>query len=189
MKTIRGFLWIIFSAALFFTAGCATSSHQTTSTSRSVGPAPTDLAARKGDGYLQVFSSLELAPLNVEMSEYIAQITFPLPQDDVFLNDELLHTTAHTSYSIYSNDNKLIRRVFNSKGLNDAKPEMVALPPGNYFVEANTEDCDAVPHPVIVPVGIKAGLKTTVHFNAGWQRPVSQKYTQVTAVANGGVVD
>jgi hypothetical protein len=85
-------------------------------------------------------------------------------------NYEALYELAHTDYRIYSADGQLFKQVRNARGMNDAKPTAVSLPPGAYTIEAEAErkgDLEALS--VVVPVVIDPGLVTTVHLEPKWR--------------------
>lgn len=128
-----------------------------------VGPDPQAVAQGSAGGCLQVYSARELAPVNVEMQQYVATTEFS-PADNS-LPRQFLHASAHVNYSLYDANGKFISRISNAKGLNDAQPTKVKLAPGAYLVEAITEEYDTFRHPVIIPVEIKPGLITVVHLD------------------------
>jgi len=151
-----------------------------------VGPSPLAVAQAADTGSLQVYSARELAPVNVEMQQYVARTEFS-PGDDS-LQREFLHTSAHGNYSIYDTQGKLIERVSNARGMNDASPAQVKLAPGAYLVEALTEQFDTFRHPVIVPVEIKPGLATVVHLDGTWNPEPSTANADMVKFPNGDII-
>jgi hypothetical protein len=151
-----------------------------------VGPSPLAVAQGTDGGSLQVYSARELAPVNVEMEQYVDQTKFS-PQDDS-LQREMLHTSAHGNYSIYDAHGKFIERIANSKGMNDAAPTQVKLAPGSYLVEAVTEEYDTFRHPVTIPVEIKAGVITVVHLDGTWEPAASPANAGLVKFPNGDVI-
>ena len=120
-----------------------------------VGPGPAPASVGQTSGMLQVYSARAPAPLDVEMQTDVARRdSFPAENDP--LKRDLLHSTAHTGYRIYTTEHRLLRRVTNAKGMNDPRPTIVPLPPGEYLVEADTEEFDSGLHPVLVPVLLKS---------------------------------
>jgi len=151
-----------------------------------VGPNPLAVAQAADTGNLQVYSARELAPVNVEMQQYVATTEFS-PEDNS-LQREFLHTSAHGNYSIYDANGKFIKRVSNAKGMNDASPTQVKLAPGNYLVEAVTEEYDAFRHPVVIPVEIKSGLSTVVHLDGTGRPEPSQANADLVKFPNGEII-
>jgi len=151
-----------------------------------VGPSPLAVAQAAETGNLQVYSARELAPVNVEMQLYVASTQFS-PEDNS-LQREFLHTSAHGNYSIYDANGKFIKRVSNAKGMNDASPTQVKLAPGNYLVQALTEEYDTFRHPVVVPVEIKAGLSTVVHLDGTGNSETSNANAALVKFPNGEVI-
>ncbi|MBS0422112.1 MAG: hypothetical protein JSR66_30685 [Proteobacteria bacterium] len=64
---------------------------------------------------------------------------------------------VHTAYTIYSLDNKMVRRIENLSGSFNQDPERVSLPPGRYRIKALNSDSGEVIVTVIV-----VAEKTTV---------------------------
>jgi hypothetical protein len=86
------------------------------------------------DGYLLVYSA-----------------TDPVEDGELIFN-------THSSYSIYTPDGKLFKRVDNHIAPTDEIPELVMLPVGSYTVEARSANEGYVR----VQVVIRAGLRTIV---------------------------
>jgi hypothetical protein len=68
---------------------------------------------------------------------------------------------AHSSYSIYTMDGKLFKRVENHISRSDEIPQIVALPVGYYMVEARSENEGCVRRRVVM----KAGQQTTLDLD------------------------
>ena len=73
---------------------------------------------------------------------------------------ELIFNT-HSSYSIYTPDGKLFKRVDNHIAPTDEIPELVMLPVGSYAVEARSANEGYVR----VQVVIRAGVRTIVDLD------------------------
>lgn len=67
----------------------------------------------------------------------------------------------HSSYTIYTPDQKCFKWVENHVGLNDQSPMLVTLPAGNYDVHAESDF-----GPVIVPILIKPFNTTEVNLES-----------------------
>jgi hypothetical protein len=93
--------------------------------------------------------------------------------------------TAQGSYSLYAPDGRLLQRVRNGTGMNDADPTSVALSPGDYRVEAESEDDYDVTSTVTVPVCVAPGRTTTVHLDGNWNPPASANANQLVRLPNG----
>lgn len=102
--------------------------------SEPVRPGGLDYSALSSDGYLTVYSAT-----------------------DEF-NDGGTPYYAHSSYQIYTMDGKLFKKVENHISRSDEIPEIVALPAGNYTVEARSEHAGYVR----VRVVMRPGQRTTV---------------------------
>lgn len=102
-----------------------------------VRPGGLDYSALSSEGYLTVYSAT-----------------------DEF-NDGGTPYYAHSSYAIYTMDGKLFKKVENHISRSDEIPEIVALPAGNYTVEARSEHAGYVR----VRVVMRAGQRTTVELD------------------------
>jgi hypothetical protein len=69
---------------------------------------------------------------------------------------------AHSSYTIYTTNGKLVKSVENQISRSDEIPEIVKLPVGSYLVEARSKK-DGYVH---VRVVIKTGHRTTVDLDS-----------------------
>lgn len=147
---------------------------------KQVGPDPALPAQNTSEGFLQVYSARERAPVDVNAETFFYN-------NDYGKND-FLRWDAHTRYSIYASDGRLLQEVRNSNGRNDAKPTLVKLAPGVYHIQAQAEDSAAVTHAVKVPVCIEAGRTTIVRLDGKWNTPAPPKDTEMVRLRNGNVV-
>ena len=106
---------------------------------RAVRPGTQDYRIGAAEGYLLVYSAT-----------------------DEFEDGDLLFY-AHSSYSIYTADGKLLKNVENHMSRSDEVPELVRLAPGSYAVEARSTDNGFVR----VRVMIKPGQQTTLDLDRG----------------------
>ncbi|MGO9586331.1 MAG: hypothetical protein ACLP2Y_09065 [Limisphaerales bacterium] len=150
---------------LICAAGCATDTRVTLR--EEVGPDPALTPQNSGTGFLQVYSARERVPIDLNREEFF--------WNDDYGRNEFLFYAAHTSYALYAPGGRLLERVRNANGMNDADPTMVKLSPGVYNVEAEARDYDDVNWTVMVPVLIKPGLTTTVHLDGNWNPAISRK--------------
>src|SRR5262245_15059394 len=65
-------------------------------------------------------------------------------------NDEGIHYHPHTSYTVYSSDNRRLKEVKNALFPHDEEPVSVTLPVGTYAVEALAEGYKRVRVPVVI---------------------------------------
>ncbi len=119
-----------------------------------VGPEKETVSSRPPTGYIKVYSATDQH------------------------NDGDLHYYSHSEYSVYSPDNKLVKRVPNAIGIHDEDPSLVELPAGAYTILARSEHYGMVRVKIIV----KAGEQTTV--NLEYKKPP----TQLTAAEAGDLV-
>jgi hypothetical protein len=147
---------------------------------KQVGPDPALPAQNTSEGFLQVYSARERAPIDVNAETYF--------YNNDFGKNEYLRQDAHTSYAIYALDGRLLQRVRNTTGMNDANPTLVKLAPGVYHVKAEAEDSGEVTQTVTVPVCVEAGRTTTVHLDGKWKTTAPAKDTEMVRLHNGNVV-
>jgi hypothetical protein len=132
MKRLKILSQVFLIAAL---AGCATSDHSQVVVSQAVGP---DLARPRidlgqGKGRLVVYTAREV-------------------------NDPVSYFPTPSSYSIYTDDGRLLQRVDNRAGSLYQDPSLVSLPAGRYKVKGRaTNDGE-----VLVPVVIEENKTTLV---------------------------
>jgi hypothetical protein len=66
------------------------------------------------------------------------------------IEDGGLEYYAHSSYTVYTVDGKVFKRVENHLSATDETPEMVSLPIGSYIVEARSEREGYIRRPVTI---------------------------------------
>ncbi|HUA39181.1 MAG TPA: hypothetical protein VMA35_12390 [Candidatus Sulfopaludibacter sp.] len=88
------------------------------------------------------------------------------------------HRTTYTDYKIFSKDGSLLRKVRNDTGHSLGGPVNVALPTGDYQVEAQANGYGLVK----VPVVIKGNQVTVVHLEGGGSWPNRAEMIQTGAV-------
>lgn len=136
--------------------GCAAASV----TLAPVGPNPSRVALRAGDGQLVVFSAITGRSEGDDPSWY-----------------------QHTDYTIYNQQHEVVKHVFNAMGHYSTTPQIIALPPGKYFVKAEAKDYASVWAPVV----IEPGRTTRVHLDDTWQ-PASDSKTALIKLPSGAPV-
>ena len=137
-------------------AGCATPTK--VAVLEPVGPAPFGRSKSVNEGSLKVYSARERA-----LSHIIAS--------DVAEEEGGGYESAHTDYTIYTAEGKVLRAVHNARNVNDPNPARVSLPAGQYTIQANAEDRNGWTTPFEIPVVIKPGLETVVHLEPDWSPP------------------
>jgi len=168
----------ILVVALLGTVGCASSSR--VARLSGVGPAPSATTQNETVGFLQVYSARERLPINVNGEEFFWN-------NDYGRND-FLYGTAHTAYTVLNHDGQLLVQVPNATGMNDAKPTLVNLAPGDYLVKAEAADYDGVTSAVMVPVCVVAGQTTVVHLDGQWAGHRTGAGHDLVRLANGSAV-
>jgi len=144
---------------LVWSCGCA--SPERITLLPAVGPAGAQTPQGKSNGFLQVYSAREEAFGNVPGGLVLS--------NDEFGSNDILHGAAHTSYTIFGADGKVLQKVRNSAGMNDPHPTRVELPPGFYRIKAEAEDYDSITSTVMIPVLIDSGLTTLVRLDGSWK--------------------
>jgi hypothetical protein len=147
------------AGALLWLVGCA--SAQKVTVLEPVGPALTGWAGTIADGKLQVYSARERAPVDLNREEFL--------WNNDFGRNDFLYEPAHTGYTIFSQDGKVLKQAGNACGLNDGKPALVTLAAGSYQIEAEAERGGGASLTVDVPVVIKTGQTTVVHLERDWK--------------------
>jgi hypothetical protein len=150
--------------------GCASPSPM--AVSEAVGPAPAGGEASRGSSALQVYSARLRSPVDLNREEFLA--------NNDFGKNDLVYRPAHTDYTIYSQDGKLVREVHNAWGPNDPEPTVVPLSPGRYTVQARARGYGVVS----VPVVIEAGKLTTVNLQR-YRKPVPESAPRTELVLLG----
>jgi hypothetical protein len=167
-----------FILALLGAAGCASPSQ--VSRLPGVGPAPSLAAPNAGVGFLQVYSARERIPANINGEEFV--------WNNDYGRNEFLYGSAHTDYSLYSQDGQLLLQVANATERNDANPTRLELAPGTYEVKAEAADFDGVVSTVTVPVCVTPGLTTLVLLDGSGDFRAARAGGQWVRLANGSVV-
>jgi hypothetical protein len=157
-------------------AGCASTPHY--ALQEPIGPGPEARAETAGDGVLQVYSARQPAHVDSNYAVFF--------QGESFLKD-LAYLPAHTDYSLYAADGRLLRWVQNSRSTGDAQPTMVKLPPGRYQVEAEVETGDGNSATVSFPVVVEPSKTTTVYLDGGWTPAPASIQNEVVALPNGQI--
>jgi hypothetical protein len=155
--------------------GCA--SPPEVAISEPVGPAPMAGEQATGGSALQVYSARLRAVVDVNREEFMA--------NNDFGKNDFLYRPAHTDYTIYSQDGKVLREVHNARGLDDSDPAVVPLPPSKYEIEARARGVGMVK----VPVVVEPGKLTTVNLQR-YRKPVpeSAPRTDLVLLGNSRVV-
>ena len=101
-------------------------------------------------------------------------------------NDGGMHYFPHTSYSIYSEDGKIVKKVANAISIHDEDPALAEMPAGPYTVLAESEYYGMVK----VKVVIEPGKLTTVNleYNNPSQRDHSKSNNDLVRLPNGSIV-
>jgi hypothetical protein len=168
----------ILSAVAFCGALCSASARITVL--ERVGPDPNLGARDSTEGFLEVYSAREQAPIDVNAETFF--------YNNDFGKNEFLRTPAHTTYSIYAADGRLLQRVRNHTGMNDDQPTLVKLAPGDYRIRAEAEDSAGLTMTVMVPVCVEPGMTTTVHLDGKWAPATAPDETQIVRLRNGTAV-
>jgi len=69
------------------------------------------------------------------------------------INDGNTHYFPHTSYTIYSEDGKVVKKVANRTSIHDEDPTLVELPVGTYTVLARSASHGIVKVEVVIAAG------------------------------------
>jgi hypothetical protein len=130
---------------------------------RPVGPNPLSVKSPNPNGELEVFSSVEQKSDDQNQGSDGGPIWY-----------------QHTDYELYTADGKHLRHIDNVVGHYDETPEPVALPPGNYLVDAQAKGYFWVQ----VPVTIQSGRTTRVHLDNAW-KPAGSQEAGLVLLPNG----
>jgi hypothetical protein len=142
-KIMRYAVLIAAGSALACVVGCA--SPREVAIEDPVGPAPLAGTQPAVGSALQVYSARSRSYVDVNREEFMA--------NNEFGKNDFLYKSAHTDYTIYSQDGKVLREVHNARGPNDPDPAVVPLPPGKYEIEAHARDFGMVKLPVVIERG------------------------------------
>jgi hypothetical protein len=132
-----------------------------------VGPNPVGVRKDGSEGELQVFSRL---------------VSQKDDQNQAGDGEPIWH--AHTDYSIYNLNGKLVQHVDNTIGHYAERPTRVALPAGTYLVKAQAQDYLRVE----VLVTIAPGRTTSVHLDDKWKPSTDEPKKEVATAPNGNPV-
>ena len=155
-------------------AGCATPTK--TVVLEPVGPAPFGRSESVSEGNLEVYSARERALGHIVAS-------------DVVEEEGGGYESAHTDYTIYTTDGKVVKEVHNARNVNDPNPARVSLPAGQYRIQANAEAGNGWTTPFEIPVVIKPGLETVVHLEPNWSPPRQYAHTgSLVQSADGRII-
>jgi hypothetical protein len=147
---------------------------------KQVGPDPGQMAHSSSDGFLQVYTARERAPIDVNAETFFC--------NNDFGRNEFLYGKAHTAYSIYDADGRLVQRVRNSTGMNDSNPTRIGLSPGVYRIDAEAADYGNITLTVTVPVCVEPGFTTALHLDGTW-KPISPAIdSEMVRLPNGRIV-
>ena len=127
-----------------------------------VGPETSKRIEATSTGYLKVYSATEVH------------------------NDGDAHYFPHTSYSVYSEDGKIVKKVANAISIHDEDPALVEVPVGTYAVLAESEYYGLVK----VTVVIEPGKMTAVNleYNKPSLRDLSKSSANWIRLPNGSLV-
>ncbi len=150
---------VVLAGAVLGLVGCASAPREVVV--EPVGPGPMAGSPGKGDGAVVIYSARVPAYVDMNMDEW--------RYNNDYGKNAFLYEPAHTDYTIYAQDGKVVRHVSNARDLSDDTPTVVSLAPGTYQVEAQAIDCDSSRVDVLVTVVIKPGQTTLAHLEGGWQ--------------------
>ena len=145
-----------------------------------LGPGPTGVVQGTGDGSLVIYSARTLADVDLCTEEW--------RYNNDFGKNAFLYEAAHTDYTIYAPEGKVLKRVRNARDPNDDAPTVVTLPPGSYKVEAEGVNCDAERVNVLLAVVIKPGQTTLAHLDSGWSPMGDYREAEVAKLPCGKVI-
>jgi hypothetical protein len=121
IKNLHAWIWLS-----MVTLVPACSFHQTPVALQPVGPAPMEESSPSLEGTLVVYSDLEL------------------------FSDPPPYFNQHSSYTIASDDGKLVKHVPNHLAGFDEGPQPIALAPGSYTVTARSANFGRIEVPVVI---------------------------------------
>ena len=132
---------------------------------------------------------LALGPVGPETSKYIETPStgylkvYSATEDH---NNGDTHYFPHTSYSVYSEDGKIVKKVANAISIHDEDPALAEVPAGTYTVLAESEYYGMVK----VKVVIEPGKLTTVNleYNKPSPRDASKSNNDLVRLPNGSIV-
>ena len=127
-----------------------------------VGPCYRVSPPTQTEGSLLVYSARRSANVDINQEEFF--------WNNDFGKNEFMYEPAHTDYTIYGPDGKVVAHVRNAGSRNVEIPTPVSLPTGTYTVEAEAERRGTLTMTVLIPVVIEAGQTTTIHLEPNWER-------------------
>jgi hypothetical protein len=149
---------IVLATSLFGVVGYASS--PTFTRLSPVGPNIAGGSRGPGAGFLQVYSARVPAERGLATEIFFWNVDFG--------QNEFLHGVAHTGYTIFALDGKVLQKVRNANGMNDANPTPVELRPGMYEIQVEAEDYNGITTTVRIPVRIESGATTIAHLDGTW---------------------
>lgn len=164
---MKHIILIAASNALVCLVGCASPSPL--AVSQAGGPAPTKHGQATGNSSLQVYSARVRIPVDLNEDEFLS--------NNDFGRNDFLYETAHTDYTVYSQDGKVLKEVRNAWGPKDPEPAVVPLAPGTYKIKAKARGFGLV----TIPVVIEPGKLTTVNLQRDRQ-PVANSAAKADLV-------
>lgn len=146
-----------------------------------IGPAQ-HIAPQNGtEGTLQVYTARKQADVDVNKMEFL--------WNNDFGKNEFIYEPAHTDYTIYGADGKVIQKVRNASGKRVEVPSTVSLAPGSYTIQAEAELPGVITKTVQISVVIEPGEATLVNLQPSWVRPVAPAISgNVVRFADGRVI-
>lgn len=169
---------VALGAAMVWLVGCASAPRVVVV--EPLGPVPTGVSQGRGDGSLVIYSAR--VPANVEPSSWEWGLV------NVFEQNELLNEPAHTGYTIYTRDGKVLKYVRNAHYQNGDMPTPVALAAGSYTVEAEGINCDSSRVKVLMVVVIEPGQTTLAHLEGNWQPAIEPTATGLAKLPCGRAI-
>ncbi len=162
---------LVASGTVVCLVGCASPRQLTVS--EAVGPAPAARVAAPSGSALQVYTARVRAPMDLNEAEF--------ERNNDYGRNDFLYEPAHTDYTIYTQNGKVLEQVKNARNYEDPQPALVSLPPGTYKIQARARDFGWV----TIPVVIKANKVTVVNLQR-FPNPVVESIDRAGAVLLGG---
>ena len=166
------------ASSLVWLAGCASAPNLAINSP--VGPGPSGPEKASPLGCLEVYSARQKEPLAWNFRQW---------QWEYDMGDNALeYSLAHTGYIIRTENDKVLKYVYNARNPTDPKPTLVRLPPGHYKVEAQADEPGGQAATAVLPVVIKPGKTTVVHLTGHWKPPVHFSDSDVVRLPDGQIV-
>jgi hypothetical protein len=166
------------AGVLIWVTGCASTSKVVVADR--LGPCHTALTSPGSEGSLQVYSARVQAVTDLNALTYF--------WNNDYGNNDFLYGTAHSDYAIYDVAGKLVKRVRNSRDIDDAVPASVSLPVGSYTIQAEAEEYPGSTLTVVIPVAVVSGQLTTVHLEPNRMPAGEMDTDRVVRLADGRVL-